>query len=87
MQRKLHWETKRNVETRWKEHQNINKDSEPAKHLREYPTHSFEWKIILNAPNNKRTRKNIEASVIALKKPSLNDQLDSQRLLFRNGVT
>ena len=56
--------------------QNINKDSEPAKHLREYHTH---------APNDTRTRKNIEASVIALKRPSLNDQLDSQRLiLFRN---
>ena len=75
-------ETKRNVETRWKEHQNINKDSEPAKHLREYPTHSFEWKIILNAPNDKRTRKNIEASVIALKRPFLNDQLNSQRLIL-----
>ena len=81
-------ETKRNVETRWKEHENINKDSEPAKHLREYPTHSFKWKVLLNAPNNTRTRKNIESSIISLKRPTLNDQLDSQQLiLFRNGVT
>ena len=30
-------ETKRNVETRWNEHENPNKDSEPAKHLRKFP--------------------------------------------------
>ena len=81
-------ETKRNVEVRWREHENINKESEPAKHLRDFPDHSFQWKVILNAPLNTRLRKNIEASIIAQKKPSLNDQLDSNRLiLFRNGIT
>ena len=81
-------ETKRNVEIRWQEHENMNKDSEPAKHLRDFPDHKFEWKVILNAPLNTRLRKNLEASMIALKKPSLNDQLDSNKLyLFRHGVT
>ena len=81
-------ETKRNVETRWREHENLNKDSEPAKHLREFPDHSFEWKVIMNAPIKTRIRKNLEASIIAFKRPSLNDQLDSNKLvLFRNGVT
>ena len=32
-------------------------------------------------------RKNVEASLIALKRPSLNDQLDSNQLIiFRHGV-
>ena len=45
-------ETKRNVETRWNEHENPNKDSEPAKHLRKFPDHKFDWKILLTAPTN-----------------------------------
>ena len=81
-------ETKRNAEIRWKEHENINKDSEPAKHLRNHPGHKFEWSIILNAPVNTKLRRFLEASEIALKKPTLNDQIDSSQLfLFRNGVT
>lgn len=81
-------ETERNVETRWGEHENIDKNSEPAKHLRKFPNHQFVWKVIFNASEKTGLRKNLEASIIALKRPSLNDQLDSNRLiLFRNGVT
>ncbi len=81
-------ETGRNVITRWQEHENIKLNSEPAKHLRKFPNHKFTWKIISNAPEKTNLRKNIEASIIAIRKPSLNDQLDSNRLiLFRNGVT
>ena len=70
------------------EHENITKDSEPAKHLRNFPDHKFEWRVIFNGHENTRIRKNIEASLIAFKKPSLKDQLDSRRLiLFRNGIT
>ena len=37
---------------------------------------------------NAKTRKNLEASYIALWKPDLNEQKDFERLgLFRNGVT
>ena len=81
-------ETKRNVQTRWNEHDDPRNDSEPAKHLREFPDHHFQWKVIMNAPSNRQKRKNLEAALIALKRPSLNDQLDSNKLiLFRNGVT
>ena len=81
-------ETKRNVAIRWKEHENPNKDSEPAKHLRTYPDHFFTWKILLSAPHNIKLRKNLEASIIAIKRPILNEQIESKKLiLFKHGVT
>ena len=81
-------ETKRNVETRWNEHENPKKDSEPAKHLRDFPDHEFDWKILLRAPTNAKLRKILESSMIVLKQPSLNKQLDFNLLiLFRNDVT
>ena len=81
-------ETKRNVHTRWNEHNNPNQSSEPARHIKENIEHEFNWSILMPAPTNIRCRKNLEASLIALKKPSLNEQIDSKKLnLFRNGVT
>ncbi len=81
-------EPERNVITRWLEHENTKKNSEPAKHLHKFPNHKFTWKVIANAPKKTALRKNIEASIIAIRNPSLNDQLSSNRLfLFRNGVT
>ena len=80
-------ETKRNAEVRWNEH-NPTKSSEPSKHLRSNINHYFTWVVISNAPKNAKTRKNLEASYIALWKPDLNEQKDFERLvLFRNGVT
>ena len=35
-------ETKRNAETRWREHTNLKHNSEPAKHINAFPTHQFE---------------------------------------------
>ena len=68
----------RRNETRWEEHENTSKDSEPAKHLQENLSHKFFLPI----------RKILEASEIALKGPSLNEQIESKKLLlFRNGVT
>ena len=81
-------ETIRNVEIRWAEHQNIKGSSEPAKHLKENTTHSFTWHILSSAPKNNRLRKNLEALFIAVKRPSLNEQIEFNTLnLFRNGVT
>ena len=44
-------ETLRNVETRWKEHEDVKKNSEPAKHLLDNPKHSFKWRVLLPADN------------------------------------
>ena len=80
-------ETKRNVETRWNEHENPNKDSEPAKHLRDFSDHKFDWQVLLRAPTNAKLRKTLESSIIALKRRSLNEQLGfDQLILFRNGI-
>ena len=44
--------------------------------------------VLFAAPENKRIHKILEASEIALKRPSLNEQIESKKLLlFRNGVT
>ena len=64
------------------------KDSEPAKYLKNNGTHSFTWKVLLLASSIRRIRQNMEASIIALKRPSLNEQAESRKLLlFRNGIT
>ena len=81
-------ETKKNVETRWNEHENPNEDSEPAKHLRKFSDLKFDWKIFLTAPTIAKLHKIMESSMMALKQPSSNEQLDFDHLiLFRNGVT
>ena len=82
-------ETNRNVSIRWSEHNDGAKGtSEPAKHLRKFPSHVFEWSIIANAHKNKRTRKNLEAFFISLEQPKINDQKETFKLnLFRNGIT
>ena len=47
-----------------------------------------EWFIFANAFNNKRTRKNLEAIYITLKRPKFNDQVKHDKLvLSRNGNT
>ena len=80
-------ETERNAVTRWTEHNNTNRNSEPAKHLVKNHGHAFEWKILCRASKFDRDRKNLEACFIALRKPSLNNQVESKSLvLFRNGI-
>ena len=81
-------ETRRNTEVRWSEHTDIKKDSELAKHLKQNTNHCFTWKILMSASIKVRPRKNLEASIIALMRPTLNEQIESKKLkLFRNGVT
>ena len=53
-------EIKRNFETRRTEHENPNKDFEPAKHL---PDYKFDWKILLTAPTSTKLRKILESSI------------------------
>ena len=73
-------ETKRNTEVRWSEHNNATKISEQSKHLRSDINHCFTWPAISNAPKNDKTRKNLEASYIALWKPDLKEQKEFLRL-------
>ena len=47
-------ETIWNVDTRWNEHEDIRKEPELAKHLRENLNHKFIWKTLLEAPKNYR---------------------------------
>ena len=78
----------RNVEVRWGEHNNPTKVSNPSKHIKDNVDHVFHWSVIARAPTNAFQRKVLEAYYIVLEKPSLNDQLEPDRLnLFRNGVT
>ena len=50
--------------------------------------HAFTSKVLIAGPINDRVRKNLEASFIALSRPSLNEHIDSKKLLlFQNGVT
>ena len=68
-------DTAKNVETRWQEHEDTQKDSEHAKHLKNIPSHSFSWKVLFPASANRCTRHNTEASIIALQRPSLKNEL------------
>ena len=60
-------ETKRNVSIRRREHEKINGDSEHAKHLPKFPTHSFQWSLLATALHT-RTRKNLRSFI--LKRPN-----------------
>ena len=58
-------ETKQNVEIPWEEHSDINKISEPSRHLKNNPMHAFTWKVLMTAPINDRVWKNFEATFIS----------------------
>ena len=60
MSRKLSYvgKAKRNVETQWEEHSDINKVSEPSRHLKSNPMHVFAWRVSMAAPINDCVRKN-----------------------------
>ena len=63
-------------------HEDTQKDSEPAKHLKNNLTYSFTWKVLLPASTSRHIRQNMEASIITLKQPSLNEQVESKKLLL-----
>ena len=80
-------ETKRNVSVRCDEHNKLSNKSKPAAHL-EQNYHYFFRRILGNASSNTRTRENVEAFFIAIMRPILNEQIDSDALiLLRNSVT
>ena len=81
-------ETIRNCKIRWDEPNNVNKNSEPGKHLARNIEHEFSWYVLTRAPKNTLKRRIVEAYFVKLIVPSLNEQLDNDVLmLFRNCVT
>ena len=70
-------ETIGNVEERWSEHNSVDNKLEQAEHLADNKEHSFSWSILLAAPKDGRTHKNLEAFFIAKLKPSFNRQQGS----------
>ena len=52
-------QTKGNVEIRWEEHSDINKISQPFRHLNSNPMHGFTWKVLMTAPINDQVGKNL----------------------------
>ena len=69
-------------------HNNLTKVSNPSKHITDNVDHKFHWSVLARAPTNTSQRKVLEAYYTVLEKPTLNDQLEPDRLnLFRNGVT
>ena len=77
-----------NVSIRWQEHNDPTNKSEPAKHLKNNFHHVFNWVTLWKTPQNYKVRPNLEASYIALLKPTLNEQEGFEILtLFRNGVS
>ena len=80
-------ETIRNCKTRWDEHNNVNTNSEYAKHLAKNIDHKFGWYILTSAPENTLKRRILEAYFIKLIVPSLKEQLDNMLMLFQNDVT
>ena len=57
-------ESVRNVVLRWTEHEDPNKQSEPARHLKYFPDHQLEWKALTSTPEYTRKRKTFEAFFI-----------------------
>ena len=78
----------RNVVLRSVEYKVPNKQSEPGKHLICFPDHQFEWKVLTRAPEYTRKWEILKAFLIKSINPSLNEQLDTELLVFfRNCVT
>ena len=57
-------ESVRNAALRWAEHENSNKQLEPARHLKYFPDHQLESKVLTRAPEYTRKRKIFEAFLI-----------------------
>ena len=76
----------RNVVLKWAEHDDQNKQSEAAKHLKYFHDHQFE--VLTRATEYMKKREILEAFLIKSINPSLKEQLDTELLvLFRNDVT
>ena len=59
-------ETERNVKKCWSQHNNPTEKTEPTRHLSYDIGHLFAWEILMPAPKDKETHKNLEAFFIAV---------------------
>ena len=76
----------RNFQTRIAEHCDPSYNSEPARHLKNYPSQTFSWKVLFPAPGYIK-RKIIEGLFIKQKTP-LNKQVNCFiAQLFPTGIT
>ena len=81
-------ETRQIAEQRWKQHEDPSHESAPSRYLRQNESDSFIWEVISSSSANTLKRKIHEALFICKLKPTLNRQIEHQKLfLFRNGVT
>ena len=80
-------ETKRNVEVRYLEYNHPSGKSEPSKHLNHNINHVYLVRYLLCTKNWWNT-KALEAFYIAIMRPNLNEQCNSNVwTLFRKGIT
>jgi hypothetical protein len=80
-------ETLRNLEVRIAEHEDTSHNSEPARHIRENPNHTFHWSVLFKSQRDKQ-RKIMEAFYIKQLNPPLNKQCKHYSvLLFPEGIT
>ena len=69
-------ETARNLEVRVNEHSDVDKHSEPAKHIRKHPNHKLTWEVLTTAQSRLKRRIK-EAFYISRFRPELNKQVQS----------
>jgi len=75
-----------NLEVRVNEHSDVNKQSEPAKHISKHPNHKFTWEVLTTA-HSWLKRRIKEAFYIEHSRPELNKQVQALDLtLFPKGT-
>ena len=80
-------EIARNLEVRVNEHSDVNKQSEPTKHISKHPNHKFTWEVLTTA-HSWLKRRIKEAFYIGRSRPELNKQVQALDLaLFPNGTS
>ena len=81
-------ETIWNVSVSSNEHNSPANKSNPSKQVKDNLDHAFNWSVLANARKDMFQQEFLEAYYIALEEPTLNEQLEPNRLnLFQNGVT
>ena len=70
-------ELKRNMATKWGEHNDPTVDSKPGKHFSKNIQYSYNWTVLASISKHAKTKKKLEAVYITLLRHSLNHQIKS----------